>query len=80
VVGTRVGGIQDQIEDGTTGLLVDDPADLRACGRAIAQLLEDPQRSAALGRAAHERVCDLFLPGNHVAAEVAALDRLRVLA
>ena len=29
VIGTRVGGIQDQIVDGVSGLLVDDPRDLR---------------------------------------------------
>ena len=28
VVASRVGGIQDQIEDGVTGVLIDDPADL----------------------------------------------------
>ena len=28
VIGTRVGGIQDQIVDGESGLLIDDPHDL----------------------------------------------------
>ena len=33
VVGTRVGGIQDQIVDGESGLLIDDPARPRGPGR-----------------------------------------------
>src|SRR6266498_3540444 len=40
VVATRVGGIQDQIVDGESGVLVDDPADLAAVGGAIDSLLE----------------------------------------
>jgi trehalose synthase len=60
VIGTRVGGIQDQIVDGETGVLVD-PHDLDAFGAAAASLLGDPERAEALGRAARERVRDEFL-------------------
>jgi trehalose synthase len=60
MIGTRVGGIQDQIVDGETGVLVD-PDDLGAFGAAAAGLLADPARAEALGRAAHERVRDQFL-------------------
>ena len=35
VIGTRVGGIQDQIVDGESGLLIDDPRDLEALAEAI---------------------------------------------
>jgi trehalose synthase len=80
VVASRVGGIQDQIEHGTSGWLLDDPSDLRACGQAIAALLDDGDGARALGEAAHDRVCERFLPGNHVASELAAIDRLAVLA
>src|SRR5215207_10696060 len=41
VVASRVGGIQDQVVDGETGLLVD-PGDLAAFGRAVRRLLDDP--------------------------------------
>jgi trehalose synthase len=61
VVAGRVGGIQDQIVDGESGLLVDDPADLAAVGAAIDSLLADPERAARIGRAAHQRVIDEFL-------------------
>ena len=34
VLASRIGGIQDQIEDGRSGVLLDDPTDLAAYGRA----------------------------------------------
>jgi trehalose synthase len=61
VVGARVGGIQDQIVDGESGVLVDDPHDLEGFGRAIRSLVEDPERAAILGRAARQRVMERFL-------------------
>jgi trehalose synthase len=61
VIGTRVGGIQDQIVDGESGLLVDDPHDLKALATAIASLAGDPQRAARLGERARERVFTHFL-------------------
>ena len=39
VVASRVGGIDEQIINGESGVLLDDPRDLRAFGRAIAELL-----------------------------------------
>jgi trehalose synthase len=61
VVGSRVGGIQDQLVDGESGLLIDDPCDLDGFGRAIRSLVDDPDRAAALGRAARQRVMERFL-------------------
>ena len=61
VVAGRVGGIQDQIVDGESGLLVDDPRDLAAVGAAIGSLLAEPERAARIGRAARERVIEEFL-------------------
>jgi trehalose synthase len=61
VVGSRVGGIQDQIVDGESGLLVDDPRDLGAFADAILGLLAEPARAERLGRAARRRVIDRFL-------------------
>lgn len=60
VVGARVGGIQDQIVDGSSGLLVD-PTDGAAVCAAIGSLLADPARAAALGEAARERVAERYL-------------------
>jgi len=61
VVATRIGGIQDQIEDGVSGVLLDDPMDLEAYGAAVRGLLQDPERARAMGRAAQERVRGEFL-------------------
>ena len=61
VVASRVGGIQDQIVDGESGVLIDDPHDLAACAAAIRGLLEDPPRAERLGAAARDRVKDRFL-------------------
>jgi len=68
VVGSRVGGIQDQIVEGESGILVD-PDDLAAYGAAVADLLADSERARRLGDAAHQRVCECFLPVHHFAAE-----------
>jgi trehalose synthase len=61
MVGSRVGGIQDQIVDGESGVLVDDPRDLEGFGREIRGLLADADRAARFGKAAHRRVMDHFL-------------------
>jgi trehalose synthase len=55
VVASGVGGIQDQIEHGVHGLLVD-PRDLTAFGNAVESLLRDPTAAHELGVAAPERV------------------------
>jgi trehalose synthase len=61
VIASRVGGIQEQIVDGDSGVLLDDPRDLRAFGAAITALLDDAPRAERMGRNARERVRDRFL-------------------
>ncbi len=58
VVGGNVGGIRLQIDDGTTGYLVDSVQD---CADRIMQLIGDPGECARLGAAAHARIRDRFL-------------------
>ena len=62
VVASRVGGHQDQIQDGINGVLVDDPRDLAGFGRAVADLLLYQDRAKRLGDAAQQRVRERFLP------------------
>lgn len=62
LVASRIGGIQDQIVDGVSGVLLDDPSDLAAYGAAVLGLLDDPQRASEMGREAQERVRNEFLP------------------
>jgi trehalose synthase len=54
VVATRVGGIEDQIEDGRSGCLVDS-FDLRAFGEHVSALLQDPYAAERMGEAARAR-------------------------
>lgn len=61
VVGSGVGGIQDQIVDGNTGILIDDPHDLAAFATAIERLIADPELAQEMGEAGHQRVVDEYL-------------------
>jgi trehalose synthase len=61
LVASRIGGIQDQIVDGQSGVLLEDPLDYEAYGAAVRGLLDDPQRAEAMGRAAQERVRGQYL-------------------
>ncbi|MFL5821513.1 MAG: glycosyltransferase [Solirubrobacteraceae bacterium] len=61
VAASRIGGIQDQIVDGVSGVLLDDPADLTAYGQVVRGLLQDADRARRIGREAQERVRDDFL-------------------
>ncbi|MHB8719625.1 MAG: glycosyltransferase [Candidatus Dormibacteria bacterium] len=66
VVASAVGGIQDQVDDGVGGILLDDPHDLAAFGEAVCGLLSDPDRARAMGEAAHARVARDFLNTRHL--------------
>jgi trehalose synthase len=61
VVASRVGGIQDQIEHGKTGLLVDDPYDIDGFAQNVRGALDDTACAQRLGRAAHNSVRDNYL-------------------
>jgi trehalose synthase len=76
VVASAVGGIRDQLEDGVTGLLVEDPTDLETFGRAVTRLLEDRPPAEEMGRRAHERVRDDFLAPRHLAQFARLLGRV----
>jgi glycosyltransferase involved in cell wall biosynthesis len=59
IIGTRVGGIPEEIEDGVTGYVVP-PADVPALANAMIKILSDPDRAARMGQAARERVQRMF--------------------
>ncbi|HEY7268427.1 MAG TPA: glycosyltransferase [Dehalococcoidia bacterium] len=75
IVATKVGGIQDQIESGKEGLLVDDPTDLDGVSRAMTRLLSDDDLSRRLGGAARQRVVSEFLPTRHLLQYADLIDR-----
>jgi trehalose synthase len=62
VIASAVGGIQDQLVDGETGVLLHDPTDLAAFGRELREMLKDPEGAQRCGKAARERVRERFLP------------------
>jgi glycosyltransferase involved in cell wall biosynthesis len=57
VIGSRIGGIADQIEEGVSGLLVP-PGDAEALKIAMARLVCEPDLRESLARAASRRVVD----------------------
>lgn len=76
VVASGVGGMVDQIEDGSSGILVEDPADLSSFGQAISGLIDDPGLAQMLGRGATERVRRNFLHDRQIADHARLLARL----
>ena len=77
VLASAVGGIQDQIEDGVSGVLLKDPRNLEEFATALRRLLEDPAWAQRLGATARDRVRDQFLGVRHLleyARLIASLD------
>lgn len=66
MVASRIGGIQDQVENEVSGLLLDDPRDLVTFGELITQLLTDPERAARMGAVARAHVERSFLGPHHL--------------
>jgi trehalose synthase len=66
LVASAVGGIQDQIEDGVSGLLIEDSRDLGSVAAAIDGLLGDPGRAREIGEAARRRILEHFLGTRHL--------------
>jgi glycosyltransferase involved in cell wall biosynthesis len=70
VVAVRVAGIDEVVEDGETGVLVDDTRLDRDLAAAVGALLDDPARRDELGAAGRRRVLERFGP-DRVAGAVA---------
>jgi glycosyltransferase involved in cell wall biosynthesis len=65
VVGTKVGCLPEMILDNTTGILVD-PKDAPSLAAALAKLLHDPAKLAAMGEAGRARALDQFTTADFV--------------
>jgi trehalose synthase len=76
VIASQVGGIQDQIVDGESGILLADPSDLDAYAGALGKVLGDDTFAAALGEAARERVRDRYLGDRHLMQYVDLFEQL----
>jgi trehalose synthase len=66
VVASRVGGIEDQIEDGISGVLVDDPKDFAAFGDTIVHLFHNRAEARRLGGGARRRAARNYLAPRHL--------------
>jgi trehalose synthase len=75
-IASRVGGIADQIEDGRSGVLIDDPRDLDAFAGALSGLLLDGDGAARMGREARRRVRERFLAPRQLEDEARILGEL----
>ncbi len=75
VIGSRVGGITDQVVPGT-GVLLDDPNDLEGFGRALVSLLADPVDAARMGDEARRHVLKEFVGDRHLLQYAALMQRL----
>jgi trehalose synthase len=75
VIASRIGGIQDQIVDGVSGVLVE-ATNLAGYGEAVKRLLDDPVRAEHMGDEAMERVRNDFLGPRHLLQYLALLSRL----
>jgi trehalose synthase len=74
VVASRIGGIQSQIVDGESGVLLDDPQDLEAFGAAVTELLVDPPLATKIGKRGRERVRHEFTSPRSLLDYLAAID------
>jgi trehalose synthase len=70
VVASAVGGIKEQIEDGVSGVLLEDPRDLEALGETTQRLLKSPDLARSIGERAHERVRERFLHNSQLLRHV----------
>jgi glycosyltransferase involved in cell wall biosynthesis len=75
IAATRVSAVPEVVADGETGLLVE-PGDWRALGRALEQLLDDPEGIRRMGGAGRERARTEFSVSRMTERTLALYERL----
>ena len=75
LISTTIGGPAEVVKDGETGLLVE-PGKPELLARAVAQLLDDPARAAAMGRRGRERLDAHFSLAKNLQATLAVYQRV----
>jgi trehalose synthase len=75
MIGSAVGGIVDQIAEGT-GILLPDPADLAAFGAQVRWLLEHSQEADRMGAAGMAHTRDNYIADLHLMRLARAIDSL----
>ena len=76
VVASAIGGIQDQIVHGQSGLLLNDPQDLDTFAKLLQDVLTDEEYARMLGTGARSRVLDLYLGDRHLTQYVDLFEQL----
>lgn len=76
IVASRVGGISELVENGTTGLLVP-PRDVNALADAILLLFSDSAKSCAIGQAGRAQAVECFALEKITAATLAFYAKVR---
>jgi len=66
VVASAVGGIVDQVIDGETGRLIEDPTDLEEFGAVLCEILDDDDLQRRLGEGARSRALATHLGDTHL--------------
>jgi trehalose synthase len=66
VVASAVGGIVDQVIDGETGRLIDDPNDLEGFGAVLCEILDDAVLRRRLGVGGRARALETHLGDTHL--------------
>ena len=75
-VAGRSGGAAEAVEDGLTGLVLDEPTDVAAAAGALVELARDPDRRVKLGEAARRRALASFDYATLAAELQDAIDRV----
>ena len=75
VIGTRVGGIPEEIDDGVTGIVVE-PGDAKELAAAIDRLVGDPELRLEYARRAPKRLRELFDNGQVAQKALALYEQL----
>jgi glycosyltransferase involved in cell wall biosynthesis len=76
VIAFDVGGVQDWLVDGVTGVLAK-KVGAEPLARAIQELCSDPDRASSMGKQGREQVNDLFTLEGHVNRLLEEFERLR---
>ncbi len=79
VVSTRLGSIPEIVEDGVTGRLVPH-GDASALGEAMRELVDDPARAEAMGRAGRDLVERFYGPERHLSGLIELYQQARARA
>jgi trehalose synthase len=75
-VASAVGGIQDQIVDSESGILIDDPEDIEAIAGAISALLVDKPAAERLGAGARRAVVEHQLAPSYIRRYLDLVERV----